>query len=318
MTAAAPPPPFIDARTIAEAVSWAQAASVLERALLDGLDPARGADRSIVAVNSGQLLLMPAEGDTGVGVKLSTVAPRNPSRGLPRVQALFVLLDPDTLAPVALLDGTALTTLRTPAVSAVAVRHLAADDARHLVVFGSGPQAWGHVQTLRTVRPLESVTIVGRNARRAEKLVRRIADTGLVASVGYPESVADADIVVCATTARDPVFDSTRLRPGSCVVAVGSHEVDRRELDAALLGVAAAGAGVVVEDPRLALREAGDVVMAIEEGTIRAENLIGIGSVVRRDTPLPGASVFKSVGMGWEDLVVAQAVFEQITGVPLQ
>lgn len=304
--------PYVDAAAVAEAVSWSEATSTLERTLLDGLDPGRAADRSIVDVSSGQLLMMPAETTTGVGMKLSTVAPLNTQRGVPRVQALFVLLDHETLAPLALMDGTALTTLRTPAVSAVAVRHLANADARHLVVFGSGPQAWGHVQTLRAVRPIEAVTVVGRDSGRTEDLVARISASGLAAEVGKPESVSAADIVVCATTAAEPLFDSTWLQPGTCVVAVGSHEPDHRELDASLLGCAAVGGGVVVEDPRVALREAGDVIMAVDEGAMSAEQLIGIAAVVHRETPLAGTSVFKSVGMGWQDLVVAQAVFDRV------
>ena len=303
--------PYLDADTITGAVSWAEATDALEEALRAGLDPAAAADRSIIDVSSGQLLLMPAETGTAVGVKLGTVAPRNAERGLPRIQALYVLVDRETLTPVALMDGTALTTLRTPAVSAVAVRHLAAADARRLVVLGSGPQAWGHVQTLRAVRPVDSVTVVGRNQARAEDLVERIRESGLDATVGDAGTVAEADIVVCATTAGEPLFDSALLKPGTCAVAVGSHEPDRRELDGALLRRAAAEGGVVVETPAVAMREAGDVVMAVHEGALSPDQLVGIGSVVHREQPVPGTSVFKSVGMGWQDLVVAQAVYER-------
>ena len=306
--------PYLDADTITRLVSWGDATDALDDALREGLDPAAAADRSIIDVSNGQLLLMPAETAAAVGVKLGTVAPANPERGLPRIQALYVLLDPVTLSPVALMDGTALTTLRTPAVSAVAVRHLAAPDARRLVVLGSGPQAWGHVQTLRAVRPVDSVTVVGRDRGRAEDLVDRVRESGLDASVGDPAAVAEADIVVCATTAGEPVFDSALLKPGTCVVAVGSHDADRRELDSALLGRAAAEGGVVVETREVAMREAGDVAMAVEEGVLIPSQLIGIASVVHRETPVPGTSVFKSVGMGWQDLVVAEAVHQRWRG----
>lgn len=303
--------PYLDGHAITETLTWAEATHALERALLDGLDPAAAANRSIVDVSHGQLLLMPAETGTSVGVKLGTIAPDNPGRGLPRIQALYVLVDRETLTPVALMDGTTLTTLRTPAVSAVAVRHLAAPDARRLAVFGSGPQAWGHVQTLRAVRPLETVTVIGRDRTRAGALADRVRGLGLDAAVGDLESITEADIVVCATTAAEPLFDSHRLKPDVCVVAVGSHEPDRRELDGALLGRAAAAGGVVVETREVALREAGDVAMAVAEGTIRPEELIGIADVVHRSEPVPGPSVFKSVGMGWQDLVVAQAAYDR-------
>jgi ornithine cyclodeaminase len=300
--------PFLDAATVFAAVSFAEAVDELENALLRGLDPAAALDRSIVDVAHGQLLLMPAESATATGVKLVTAAPENPLRGLPRIQALYLLLDRVTLAPTALLDGAALTTLRTPAVSAVAVRHLASPDASRLVVFGSGPQAWGHVEAIRSVRPLESVEVVGRDRPRAESLAGRVAGSGLSAEVGTAESVAGADVVVCATTAAEPLFDSTLLPPHACVVAVGSHEAGRRELDAMLLGRAAT---VVVESAAVALREAGDVVMAVEEGVLDPGTLLDLGDVVRR-SPAEELAVFKSVGMGWQDLVVAEAVVERV------
>ena len=306
--------PYIDSDAVFAAVPWAVATDALEHALLAGIEPASAAERSIVDVSTGQLLLMPAETSSAVGVKLATVSPDNPGRGLPRIQALYVLLDHDTLAPRALMDGTALTTLRTPALSAVAVKHLAAPDARHLVVFGSGPQAWGHVQTLRGVRPLDAVTVVGRDRDRAEALAAQVTGSGLPATVGAAGSVADADIVVCATTAGTPLFDSAALRPETCVIAVGSHEPDRREVDTALVSRAATGGGVVVETVGNALREAGDVILAIRDGAVTADQLVEIASVVRRPRRAPGLSFFKSVGMGWQDLVVAQAVFDRTHG----
>ena len=305
--------PLLDADAVLGALSFVEAVDALERALVGGLDPAAAVDRSIVDVAHGQLLLMPAETATATGVKLATVSPGNAAHGLPRIQALYILLDRTTLRPLALLDGTALTTLRTPAVSAVAVRHLADPDASRLVVFGSGPQAWGHVEAVRAVRPLESVVVVGRDRSRAEALVGRVAGSGLHAEVGAADSVGKADVVVCATTAAEPLFDSALLPPGACVVAVGSHEPDRRELDSALVARAAVEGGLVVESAATALREAGDVVVAVDEGVLDPAVLLDLAAVVRRERR-PGLSVFKSVGMGWQDLVVAEAVLDRWRG----
>jgi ornithine cyclodeaminase/alanine dehydrogenase-like protein (mu-crystallin family) len=301
------PLPFLDADAITAALDFAGAVDALEQALLGGLDPATAAERTIVDVTHGQLLLMPAETLDAVGVKLASVSPGNPDRGLPRIQALYLLLDRESLAARALMDGTALTTLRTPAVSAVAARHLAAPDARRLVVFGSGPQAWGHVEALRAVRPLESVTVVGRDRGRAQALADRVTADGLPARVGEADAVADADLVVCATTAGTPLFDGALLGPEACVLAVGSHEPDLREVDTEVVRRAAAGGGVVVETVPVALREAGDVVLALEDGACTEADLVGIGDVVRRPGRRPGVSLFKSCGMGWQDLVVAEA-----------
>lgn len=297
-------PPYLDERTIFEFAPWVDAVAAVEQVLLDGLDPAQVPQRSIVDVPQGQLLLMPGTTPTGVGMKLATVAPANPGRGLPRIQAVYVLYDPETLAVTALLDGTALTTVRTPAVSAAAVRHLATASARRLVVFGSGPQAWGHVAAVRAVRPVSEVVVVARRRAGAEALADRLAATGVAARVGDAEDVATADIVVCATTAREPLFDGARLPAHACVVAVGSHEAEARELDGTVLRRAHR---VVVEDAGVAMREAGDVIQAVASGDLVVADLIGLREAVRL-APEAGGSVFKSVGMGWQDLAVAQLV----------
>jgi len=299
--------PYVDGPALFGLVPFADAVTAVARALSGGLRPQASLQRSIHDVEYGQLLLMPAETAAAVGVKLSTVAPGNPGSGVPRVQALYVLYDRVTLTPVALLDGTALTTLRTPAVSAVAVDHLAAPDARRLVVLGSGPQAWGHVQALRTIRPVEDVTVVGRDRGRAEALVARVRNSGLSARVGSHDDVAHAHLVVCATTARRPLFDGRRLRPGACVVAVGSHEADARELDDATIGRAER---VVVESRGVAMREAGDIIQAVRAGVVREEDLVDLDEAVRL-APAAGSSVFKSVGMGWQDLVVADLAYRR-------
>jgi ornithine cyclodeaminase/alanine dehydrogenase-like protein (mu-crystallin family) len=153
----------LDAAGIRRLLPVADAVDVLEGALAGGLDPEAAPARSITDVQSGQVLLMPAAVAAHVGVKVATVAPGNAGRGLPRVQGLYVLLDGATLAPLAVLDAIELTALRTPAISAVAVRHLAVPDARRLVVFGTGPQARGHVAAICAVRPIERVTVVGRS-----------------------------------------------------------------------------------------------------------------------------------------------------------
>ena len=133
------PLPYLDAATIERLVPVARAVRILEEALRDGLDPEETPLRPIVELPAGQLLLMPAAAGRYAGVKAVTIAPGNAERGLPRIQGTYLLLDGDTLSPLAAMDGVALTSLRTPAVSALAVTHLAEPEARTLVVFGTGP-----------------------------------------------------------------------------------------------------------------------------------------------------------------------------------
>src|SRR5687768_3161360 len=131
----------------------AAAIEAAEQALLDGLDPEADAPRSRAevpgAAAGGHFLLMPSAHGAYAGVKVSTVAPANPARGLPRIQGVYLLCDAETLTPVAVMDGGAITALRTPAVSAVAARYLVRGGARRLLVFGTGPQAARHVEALR-------------------------------------------------------------------------------------------------------------------------------------------------------------------------
>lgn len=275
----------------------------IANALREGLDPAADPARVAVDVANGQLLLMPSASLLAAGVKAVTIAPDNPNRGLPRIQAAYLLFDAETLALRAVLDGTALTTLRTPAVSVAAVRRRLPNRALRLAVFGAGPQAVGHVTTLAAVRPIERVTYLRRDPSRSG--VPAVAP-------GTPEgreALESADVVVCATTARSPLFDSGLLRDDAVLIVVGSHEPDAREIDAGILGRST----VVVEDVATALREAGDIVMAIAEGALQPADLVSMRDVVCGAVEVPSDRplVFKSVGMSWEDLVVADAVADR-------
>jgi ornithine cyclodeaminase len=306
--------PFLDADAIAAALSPAEAVDALEAALRGGLDPEADPPRGALDAEAGEVLIMPSSAPGAVGVKLVTVAPDNPARGRPRIQGVYVLFDPETLAPAALLDGIGLTNLRTAAVSALAVRHLAAPDARRLLVFGTGAQAWAHVGALRAVvAGIERVDVVARDRERLEAFVARCArEHRLDARVAEAEGVADADLVVCATTSREPLFDGARVRSTATVVAIGSHEPGAREVDERLAGRAT----VVVESRSSALREAGDVIAAVEAGALDAGALVPLAALVRGEArPADDRPrLFKSTGMAWEDLVVAAAVAADATG----
>ena len=279
-------PPFLDARAVAELLPPAKAVDALEAALRAGLDPEADPPRSAVAARAGELLVMPSTASGAVGVKLASVAPGNPARGLPRIGGIYVLLDPETLAVAALIDGPALTALRTAAVSALAVRHLAEPAPRRLLVFGRGPQGRAHVEAMRAVRPtLEEVEVAGR---------------------GDAPDVGRADVICCCTTARSPLFAGGAVAGDATVVAVGSHEPDAREVDEDLVRRST----VVVEARSSALREAGDVIEAIRLGALEERELHGLGALVRGEVLLPAGRprLFKSTGMAWEDAVVAAAL----------
>lgn len=306
-------PPYLDAQALSRLVPMATAIEAVEATLKTDLDPEAEPPRGVVGIPGGQLLLMPSSTTSYTGVKIATVTPGNPARALPRIQGLYLLLDGATHKPLALLDGIALTSLRTPAVSGAAIRHLAVPDTRRLLIFGTGPQAWGHVEAVRAVRPmLEHVDVVARNPERVAAFVDRCHEAGLSAAPATPADVASADVVCCCTTAREPLFDSALLPAHATVAAVGSHEPDAREVDEALLG-----RGVVVaESHGVALRECGDIVLAVAAGAFDMGRLRTLGELVRGEVPVPAdrPRLFKSAGMGWEDLGVAAAAYEQWTG----
>lgn len=301
------PPPWISADEVFTRVSFGAAIRAVRRNLRAGLDPADDFSRSILDVTHGQLLLMPAQSPDFVGVKVATVTPGNPAIGKERIQGVYVLMDAATLSPVAFIDGTALTTLRTPAISAAAADHLAPAEVDHLVVFGSGPQAWGHIEAMRAIRTVGRVTIVARDMGRAEALAARVQATGLNARVGRADDVRDAQLIVCATTARTPLFDGALVPDDSCSIAVGSHEADARELDSALMG----RAQLVVEDTSVALREAGDLLIPVGEGVIDPASLVPLRDIIMEATAVDQGRprIFKSTGMSWEDLVIAAEVY---------
>ncbi|WP_275295013.1 ornithine cyclodeaminase family protein [Amycolatopsis sp. La24] len=282
-----------------------QAVDAIRTALTGGLDPDQDPPRSVVPVPTGQFLLMPAFWDRYAGVKVASVAPDNPARGLPRIQGHYLLMDGPTLTPKALLDGIALTSVRTAAVSAVAVDLLAEPDAERLVVFGTGPQAQSHIEAFRAVRPVREVVVVGRNAERTQALAAQYP----FARVGTPDDVSSADLIACCTSSRTPVFDGAKVPEHATVVAVGSHEPDAREVDDVLIGRST----VVVEGMGAATREAGDVVLAMKSGVLAADDLVPLAELAQGRTVASGPRLFKSVGMAWEDLVVAAAAYEAVT-----
>jgi ornithine cyclodeaminase len=297
----------LDADEVRRSLSYADAIDALERAFRTG-DPSKTPPRSSVTTEAGILLLMPAAGPEAAGVKLVTLTPANPTAGLPLIHAVYVVFDGATQAPIAVLDGAALTGLRTSAVSAMATRFLANEDASTLVVFGSGVQATAHVEAMRAVRPIERVLVVGRDAAKAEALAAKLRRDGLEAALGEPRSVSDADVVCTCTTATTPLFDGAWLRPGCHVNAVGAFRPDDREVDTETIR----RARVVVETRDVATAEAGDLLIPIAEGAIGWDHVVAdlaevlTGVTVRRSAD--EVTLFESVGMAFEDLAVASAI----------
>ena len=307
--------PYLDHDAVLSALRPRDAVEAVAAALRDGLDPSSGVDRATVplADDGAHLLLMPAAGAGAAAVKVLSVAPGNPARGLPRIQGVCLLIDGTTYAPLAVLDGAGLTTRRTPAVSVAAAlpRLTASGHPLDVVVFGTGPQALEHAATLVDVLAptpgIASVTFVARTHRGLDLPLWPGVATRLLTGAEAVTATRGADVVVCATTARTPVVHDADVGAGAVVIAVGSHELDAWEVDPDLL----LRSTVVVEDVGTALREAGDVVQAVARGLDPA-TLLTVRDVLVDGAPLPADRpvVVRTVGMAWEDLVVARAAFD--------
>jgi ornithine cyclodeaminase/alanine dehydrogenase-like protein (mu-crystallin family) len=259
-----------------------------------------------------------------VGTKLVTVSPSNHEKGLPSHLATIVLLDPDTGALSALLDGRYITEARTAAVSAVSADLLALPDAATLAILGSGVQARSHLEALSCVRRLMDVRVWSPTESHRAAFARDTARDGLriSAAASAREAVDGADLIVVATASTAPVLESSWVADGAHICAIGACRPTHRELQAALV----ARSRVFVDSTVGALTEAGDIVMAIQEGAIGPEHIAGelgalvSGTVAGRQVPRQ-VTLFKSLGMAVEDVAAARLAYTRASaagvGTPL-
>jgi alanine dehydrogenase len=261
--------------------------------------------RTVLGFGAEQALfgLMPSyvESLPALGAKLVTVCPLNAGRGLGTHQAVIVMLDPVTGVAEAFLDGRYITEVRTAAVSAVSARQLARKDARILGILGSGVQARSHLEALKLVRDFREVRAWSPDAGRLRQFAN---DTGASAMESAEAVVRGADVVVTVTSSATPVVESEWVSGGTHVIAVGSCVPSKRELDPELVK----RARLVVDSREAALKEAGDVVMGINEGRWTASHIaaeLGELPVRVNDEEI---TIFKSLGLAVEDLFAAHLV----------
>jgi ornithine cyclodeaminase len=262
-----------------------------------------------VSTSDGGALAMLATRRAGNGARHGTVCKLvgisgdNRSRGLPSISASVIWLDAETARPTLLVEGTALTALRTGAASGLATRLLAADDASTLAMIGAGGQAADQVRAVCAVRPIRAVRIF------ADRLADELPSIRFEAASSSGEAVAGADVVSCATNATAAVFESSSVEGRVHVNAVGSFRPEMRELPAELLRKAEL---VAVDETHAAMEEAGELIALVEDDPSFAERLVEIGSLVA-DPPAPrGITVFKSVGIAMQDWAICNLVEARI------
>lgn len=307
-----PDPIYLDEVRTYSAATIGQCADALEEALRRGFTGDPDPARTFMDLPQGEMLMMPSRVTGTPTIKVVTIH-HDPEGPGPRIKGVHLVFDPESLAPRVIMDAAALTVMRTTAVSLVALRALAPREAQRLVIFGVGPQGVAHLDAIAAEWPLTNVTIAARRFERAQAMAEAARskhpqlsiDAVEISDAG--ESTGQSDIIVCATTATEPVFED----PGHDVtaVAVGGHSPDARELPGALV----ARSFVSVEDRISALREAGDIVMPIKAGLMSEQDIdADLGELVTKAFDLPGSRVFKSMGMGWEDAVVSARIAKEI------
>ena len=298
-------PLFLDEEQVRKHLRMADLIPAMEKALIEFsagkvTQPVRSVIKVEVAAATGFLGLMPALTPDGLGLKAVTFYPSNTERGIPTHMATIFLVDPQTGTPLAIMDGTLITEMRTAAVSAAATKLLGPRDAKILAIFGSGVQACSHVEALRLVRNFAEIRVWSPTREHAERFAKKIGATAMSAE----EAVSGADVIVTVTNSKTPVLKGAWLKPGCHVNAIGACRPDWRELDDDAMN------NVVFVDSREgALKESGDLILS--GAKIYAE----LGEALAGKVPsrLNETTIFKSLGMAVEDIVAALLVYRSST-----
>ena len=268
--------------------------------------------RLYIPTEKGVTLFMPAylPERSDFGIKTVSVYDENPNLDLPRITATVLVLDPATGLPKAFMDGSSLTAIRTGAGGGVAADILARKDAKTVGLFGAGVQARAQLQAVIAVRDIACVNLISRTKDSAQQLATEISEWTNAPQVNLVSTsqqvVADADIVICATTSAIPLFDGNALQPGTHITAVGTFIPEKREVDTTTIRKAAR---IVVDSRETCLEEAGDLI--IPNAEIDAE----IGEIInghkqgrQSDDEI---TFFKSVGVAVQDAVAGAAVLAE-------
>lgn len=259
-------------------------------------------------------LVMPAAVPSvgGLGLKVVSVFPRNPAQGKKLIHGLVVLVDPEDGVPLAVLDGTALTALRTGAASGAATDLLALPHARTLALFGSGAQAITQAHAVCAVRPIEEIRVHSRSPERVAAFIERMraSDPEIGArmrpAAAPAEALRGAHVVCTATTATAPLFEDALIELGTHINAVGAYTPAMQEVPPETV----ARARVVVDQTAAAWEEAGDLIKARDAGLFAAGAEVELGALVNGAAPgradAAQVTFFKSVGNAVQDIAVAR------------
>jgi len=263
--------------------------------------------RTAARTGEGNLLGVMAGYVPGIALesKLVSVFPANDALGLPSHQALIALFDEATGSPLAVMDGTYITAIRTGGTAAVATRALAREDASVLAILGGGAQGWSHLETFPRVRDFKEIRVASRNPDRASDLAAHHPRAHAAAS--FEEAVRGADVVACCTDAREPILRREWLKPGAHVSGVGGTfgpEIDRETIAAGRVFVEWRGA--VTNPPPAGAHE----LQGLDPETVTEVGEVLAGKKPGRRSP-DEITVYKSTGHAVEDAATARLVYDR-------
>jgi len=270
--------------------------------------------RSATSANASGAGARSGDVDQALGAKIVTVVGGNHARGLPSHLASIVLLDPDTGALQALVDGRYITEARTAAVSAVSSRLLARKTAKSLAIIGTGVQARSHLEALSRVHTFRQVTVWSPQKLHRDQFVewaQSVEHTRIAAVDHAGEAVVGADVVVLVTSSPAPVVEDGWVKPGAHVISVGACRPNQREMDPALV----ARGRLFVDSRAAALVESGDVVLGMQERRFGADHIVAelgelaAGAAGRRSDS--EVTIFKSLGLAVEDVTAADLAYRR-------
>ncbi|MEA3350692.1 MAG: hypothetical protein U9Q82_08745 [Chloroflexota bacterium] len=268
-----------------------------------------------VPPHDGTSLIMPAfvdaAGGEAMAIKIVSVFPKNPTIGLPLIHAAVLVLEAETGEPIALLEGGALTAIRTGAASGAATDLLARQNSKTAAIFGAGTQGRTQLEAICTTRSIETVWVYDLDCELVEAFIDEIAGQGpiptdLRAAPSAQDAITDADIICTATTSKRPVFPDDALKPGVHINGVGSYTLDMIEVPLETAGRAT----VFIDSQEAAMQEAGELVAAINKKLLSTTDLTELGDVINGNAPGRTSeeeiTFFKSVGVAVQDAMVAQ------------
>ena len=262
------------------------------------------------------LLIMPAwQSGAYVGVKLATVFPGNAAVGLPAVSGVYLLLDGTNGNILATIDGGELTARRTASASALAAKYLAPENARTMLMIGTGRLSRNLIEAHASVRPIENVLVFGRSLEKAAAIAASVEEMGFNAKpvTNLKAAAERADVISCATLSTKPILHGSWISPGTHIDLVGAFKSTMRETDDELM----ASADQIFVDTRAgAFGEAGDIIQAISSGALPKDPVSGdlfdlTSGKLKGRLREEDRTVFKSVGASLEDLAAAILVYER-------